>query len=108
MSIRQVTALVMAALVAGFVLGSFGIAGAIDGDQDAPAALAAQCAGDCGSCSTADSAACPTPGNCASCPTPGECATCPNAGNCGSGACDPAAMKLPAGECGTGACGACP
>lgn len=94
---RKVIALMMAALVAGLVLGSMGVAGA--GTREVKtlgsAGAKAACA-DCANAATCDPAAMAN----------GACDPAAMAnGECGTKACDPAAAAGAAGECGTGACG---
>lgn len=98
MSLKTIAAIIVASLVAGVVLGSFGIAGAGTGGETLPGAMAPAPAGmvdDCGSCQTEAGAA------------PAEC---------GSGACETSAAApmgatsgAPAGGCpstgGSGECG---
>lgn len=85
MSLRTVAAVVVASLVLGFALGSFGIAGA-GSDVSSPQTFAAPA--DCGSCSPDAMAS-------------GACADCPNAAAGASAGCpkEPSAM---------GAQGGCP
>ncbi|MDZ4168682.1 MAG: hypothetical protein U1E26_03365 [Coriobacteriia bacterium] len=101
MSLKKIAAIIVASLVAGVVLGSFGIAGAGTGGEKLPGAMApapAFMADDCGSCQVEADAAATECGS-------GACATSANApmvaapsgapaGGCPSTGCD-------SGECGT-------
>ncbi len=91
MGTKKVIGLVAAALIAGLVLGSFGIAQA--GSTAAKKQVAAQSASATvacpnaanGTCAKAADGTCPTDGQCAN---GGACATggaCANAGECGNG-----------------------
>ena len=106
MSVKTVMAVIVAALVAGVVLGSFGIAGAGTNNQAAapgamapvPAGMADQCgdcsqeaaaaSGDCGDCSTSEAAATAPKGGC---PDGSGAAS----GGCPSGSADAACDSCP-------------
>ncbi len=89
MSVKNVAAIIVAALVAGVVLGSLGVAGANPAGKAAiPGVKAAECS---------------------SCPNEGACdpAAAPAAtpqGGCPDGSCDPAAAAAAQTATGTGAC----
>lgn len=109
MSVKSVMAIVVAALVAGVVLGSFGIANAGSGQNAtvAPGAMAPAPAGmmsDCGSCeqeaaSECGDGSCPdmaAPADAAAAPAnPAAAQQCPGTG----------AGAAAGGECGSGECG---
>jgi uncharacterized low-complexity protein len=101
MTTGKVTALVLAVLIAGLVLGSFGIANATSKATDKPAAQACQ-QGDC------TSALCPgDPAKCdkSQCGS-GDCVMKRAATQCGSGNCDTSGVASGSKACGSGPCGA--
>jgi len=115
MTPRKFLTIIVASLVAGAVLGSFGIANAASGNRvPAPAAVStaavtaqsAACTGDCDTCvnksNCSNGQACATGGQCA---TGGECAT--NGQACATGgSCPKTAAAAPAGAAaGSAACG---
>ncbi len=110
MGTKKVIGLVAAALIAGLVLGSFGIAQA--GSTAAKKQVAAQSASATvacpnaanGTCAKAADGTCPTDGQCAN---GGACATgaaCANAGECGSTSCPKATGAAAGAAAGSAAC----
>ncbi len=105
MAAKKVAAIIVAALVAGVVLGTLGIAnagnkvtlpGASADCTSCPGETGAAASADCGDCSEGQAVAAPAAN------APAGAQACPSGAVGTTGACDPAAM--PEGACGTGGC----